>query len=887
MGEVYRARDTRLGRQVAIKVLPELVAQDPDRVARFEREARLLASLNHPNIAALHGLEPSESRLLLVMELVEGDTLAERIQRGPIPVEEALIYARQIAEALEAAHEKGVIHRDLKPATVKITPDGRVKVLDFGLAKALGPAEAGHYVPGGAPGGTAGATHSPTLSMAATFAGVILGTAAYMSPEQAKGVATDQRSDIFSFGCVLYEMLTGRQPFQGETLTEIMASVLKSEADLSLLPAQLNPKIAELLRRCLAKDPKRRFHAAADLRMEIEAILADPRGLIVGREASAARQPVWRRAIPFAATALAAATIAAAVVWSLRPVPAASIARFSHVLPDGQGLTRLGRHNIAVSPDGQNIVYVANRQLYLRGLGDVEARPIAGTNLDVTTPFFSPDGQWIGFYAVTEAKLKKIALTGGASVTIADVANPFGASWERDGQILVGQGAQGIVRVSENGGTPETVIKVDATEVAHGPQMLPDGEHVLFTVATGSGGTRWDEAQIVVQSLQSGERRVLLNGGSDARYVPTGHLVYGLGDNLLAVPFDERSAAVTGGPVPIIEGIGRSAPNNTAAMFFSFSTTGALAYFSGEGTTETNRTLVTVDRQGQSKLLPMMPARYSEPRISPDGKQIAVRIGGGDTASNIWIYDLAGAVAPRRLTFGGTNYSPSWTPDGRRIVYISNREGNASAIFWQAADGSGSAERLTDPKTAQPSSLRVATNGTIVFRDDTDSQIRILPHQGDRTPQAVIQPPANQFDASLSPNGRWIAYASNEGGTTTTVYVQPYPTTGAKYQITTVNSSDPVWSPDGRQLFYLDTTGSPDRLMSVDISTDSGFTFANPSLIFDRVPEGVAWPFDVTPDGTQFVVAVFPTDVDSEAASNPEMRVTLNWFEELRQRVPR
>ena len=387
MGEVYRAHDSRLGRSVAVKVLPELVAADPERVARFEREARLLASLNHPNIAALHGLEHADDRLVLVMELVEGDTLAQRIERGPIPPDEALGYARQIAEALEAAHEKGVIHRDLKPANVKITPDGKVKVLDFGLAKAL------ETDAGGAGGMRAGATHSPTLRMAATFAGVILGTAAYMSPEQAKGVATDQRSDIFSFGCVLYEMLTGRQPFQGDTVTEVMASVLKSDADLTLLPPSLNPRTAELVRRCMAKDPKRRWHAAADVRMEIEAILADPRGLTAGREASAAHQPAWRRAIPLAATALVAAAIAAAVAWNLRPAPAVSIARFSHVLPDDQQLTRTGRHNIALSPDGQNIVYVADNQLYLRGIGDLEARPIAGTNQDINTPFFSPDGR--------------------------------------------------------------------------------------------------------------------------------------------------------------------------------------------------------------------------------------------------------------------------------------------------------------------------------------------------------------------------------------------------------------------------------------------------------------------------------------------------------------
>ncbi len=390
MGEVYRASDTRLGRSVAIKVLPELFALDPERVARFEREARLLASLNHPNIAGLYGLEPADGKFFLVMELIEGETIAQRIQRGPLPVEEALAYARQIAEALESAHEKGVIHRDLKPANVKITPDGKIKVLDFGLAKAMDPGSAVGI-------GQPNVTHSPTLSLNATFAGVILGTAAYMAPEQAKGAATDQRSDIFAFGCVLYEMLTGRQAFSGDTATEILASVLKSEVDLTLLPPHLNPRLTELIRRCLAKDPKRRWHAAADVRMEIEAILQDPRGINVRTNTDAIRQPLWKRTLPFAATAVVVAALTAGATWYARPAPApAAIARFSIVLPDDQQLTRTGRHNIAVSPDGQSIVYVANNQLYLRAMGDIEARPIQGTNQDVNTPFFSPDGKWIG-----------------------------------------------------------------------------------------------------------------------------------------------------------------------------------------------------------------------------------------------------------------------------------------------------------------------------------------------------------------------------------------------------------------------------------------------------------------------------------------------------------
>lgn len=886
MGEVYRARDTRLGRDVAIKVLPELVAKDPDRVARFEREARLLASLNHPNIAALYGLESSAARPFLVMELVEGDTLAERIGRGALPAEEALTYARQIAEALEAAHEKGVIHRDLKPANVKIAPDGKVKVLDFGLAKALGPAEAGHYGPGGA-----GATHSPTLSIAATQAGVILGTAAYMSPEQAKGAAADQRSDLFSFGCVLYEMLTGRQPFQGDSIAEMLASVLKTEADLALLPSRLTPKIVELIRRCLVKDTRHRWHAAADVRMELEAILADPRGLTVGTDSAGAPRPMWKRALPLAATALVAAAVAGAVVWNIRPdpAPAVTITRFSHVLPDGQTLTRTGRHNITVSPDGRNIVYVADNQLYLRGIGDLEARPIAGTNQDVNTPFFSPDGRWIGFYAVPESKLKKIALSGGASISIADVTNPFGATWDAGDRIVVGQGERGIVRLSANGGTPEPIVAVQAGEFAHGPQMLPDGDHVLFTVAKGTGARRWDEAQIVVQSLESGERTVVVNGGSDARYVPTGHIVCAQGANLLAVPFDEQSLTVTGGPVPVLEGVERSAPVNTAATFFGFSSSGTLVYFRGEEAQD-HRRLARVDRKGEVVPLPMPPLAYYDPRISPDGKQLVVRVD-ADEEANIWIYDLAGTVAPRRLTFGGGNFTPTWTPDGRRIAFVSTRDGNLNAIFWQAADGSGAAERLTDPKAAQPISVRVS-DGKVVYVDRRGiGDIWMFPLEGDRKLQPVIEGPGSETEASVSPNGRWMAYSSNEASGRPDVFVQPFPPTGAKYQITTTGAHDPLWSPDGRQIFYLadQISGATSHsLVSVDVRTEAGFTVANPTRIFEEVEDaGGTTPYDVTPDGRQFIVLTRPTDADPNAASNPEIRVTLNWFEELRQRAPR
>ena len=880
MGEVYRARDTKLGRSVAIKMLPAAFAQDAQRVARFEREARLLASLNHPNIAALHGLESVDSRHLLVMELVRGETLAERIARGPISVEDALVYARQIAEALEAAHEKGVIHRDLKPANVKITPEGKVKVLDFGLAKAV--------VDGAS---DADVMNSPTLSIAATFTGMIMGTAPYMAPEQAKGLATDHRSDIFSFGCVLYEMLTGRVTFQGETTTDVIASVLKSEPDFALLPANLHSRIGELVRRCLAKDPRRRWQSVGDVRVEIESILADPRGVTAVAQPQTIALPLWRRAVPFAGVALAAAMLAGTAVWIWRPAPPAPAARFSIPLPDDQRLTRVGRHNIALSPDGQSLVYVADGQLYLRPLAENDPRPIQGTNQDVNTPFFSPDGQWIAFYSVPEGKLKRIASSGGAPVVIADTSNPFGASWTEDDHILIGQGNEGIGRVSADGGTVETVIKLTAAEVAHGPQLLPDGEHVLFTLAQGSGSKRWDQAQVVVQSLRTGERKVVLTGGSDARYVPTGHLVYALGSSLYAVRFDAAELVTQGGPVSIVRDVTRSSAVNTAAAFFSFSATGSLVYFRGTvvGAAE-SRTLSIVDGKGSVKALPALPAAYSEPRVSPDGSRLALRVD-VDDQQVLWIYDLAGSEAPRRLTFTGDNSFPVWLPpDGKRIAWQGAPESGSAGVFAQASDGSGVAERLTPPEGSQSTGqLSVSSDGgTLLYRDSRGSgDIWQLPLTGERKPQGVIQRPGNQFQPALSPDGKWIAYGSTESGMSQ-IHVQPFPPTGSQYLVSEVFSRAPLWSADGTRLYYLElnATAGPGRLMSVEVRTSPAFAVVGkPVVVFDGVDVTAgSWPYSLMPDG-RFLVVVNKA-LGSADSPQPEIRAALNFFEELEQRLP-
>ncbi len=547
MGEVWRAHDTTLDRDVAIKVLPEAFAADAERLARFEREAKVLASLNHPNIGAIHGLEQSGDTRALVLELVEGPTLADRIAQGPIPLDEALPIAKQIAEALEAAHEAGVIHRDLKPANIKVRDDGTVKVLDFGLAKALEPEQS-----------EADAANSPTRTAQATQPGIILGTAAYMSPEQASGRAADKRSDIWAFGVVLYEMLTGQRPFAGESVSHVLASVLKTAPDWAVLPAEIPAPVRTLLRRGLEKDRRRRLQHVGDARVEIEdALMMSQPGVaeaIPGRQVAA--WPPMRLLL----AALVVATLSGLAGWGLtRPPPTlpAPITRMSIVLPQTQVRTNPGRRGVSISPTGAQVVYVANSQLYLRALDELQAQPLAGTEGSAPTiPFFSPDGQWIGFYSVRDAALNKVALSGGAAVTLTEVGNPFGASWGADDTIVFAQRARGILRVAGAGGTPEQLVSVEPPAVAHQPQILPGGEAVLYTLAGGLG--QWDTAQIVVEQVATGERTVLVEGGSDARYLPTGHLLYALGGTLLAVPFDVDRLEVAGGPVPLVEGVSRA-----------------------------------------------------------------------------------------------------------------------------------------------------------------------------------------------------------------------------------------------------------------------------------------------------------------------------------------
>ncbi len=835
MGEVYRARDTRLKREVALKILPDSFANDPERLARFQREAEVLASLNHPNIAIIHGLEESEGTRALVMELVEGDTLADRIARGPIPVDEALAIAKQIAEALDAAHEQGIIHRDLKPANIKRRDDGTVKVLDFGLAK-LGP--------GGADAPAApGATHSPTLSLAFTGVGMILGTAAYMSPEQARGKTVDKRADIWAFGCVLFEMLAGKRAFDGTDATEIIAAVVRGEPEWSALPTATPPKLIAVLNRCLQKDPRLRARDIGDLRFELDEVSRAP---ALGDTSTAIpRVPLWRRAIPYAAVVLVTVGLTASVASLLRaPAPDRPVARFVINLPENEQFSNTGRHAVAISPDDAHIVYGANGRLNLRRLDQLVATPIRGTEGTPASPqeaarnpFFSPNGQWIGFWQ--NGQLKKVSVTGGAPVVLCLADNPWGASWSDDDSIVFGQGPKGIMRVAVAGGTPELVVKVDAGESAHGPQMLPRGRGILFTLRP-SGAQTWDESRIVVQSLTTGERKEVIKGGSDARYLPTGHLVYALENTVLAVPFDVDTSNVTGGPVPVLDRVARAGGlTSTGAAHFSVSARGTLVYFEDLGAfSAAKRTLTWVDRNGGETAIkaPARPYRY--PRLSADGQRITVDT--FDEELDVWIWNLAGETLTRLTADAAADSYGVWTPDGGRVIFNSTRAGSRGIgignLYWQASDGTGAAERLTDsPNNQVPNA--VSQDGTkLVFREDTakGSDLLLLPLQGERRAQPLVQTPFTERNADISPDGRWLAYESNESGQFE-IYVRPFPNVNdGRWRVSTGGGTVPLWARNGREMFFMTLRG--ESLMAAAILASPGsaaFRSATSIKLFD------------------------------------------------------
>lgn len=880
MGEVYRAQDTRLNRQVAIKVLPEVYASDPDRVARFHREAQAVAALNHANIAAIYDLAESGATKFLVLELIEGETLADRLRRVPVPIDEALGITRQILEALEAAHEKGICHRDLKPANVKLTPEGVVKVLDFGLAKFLQSSPAAGNL-----------THSPTLSVAGTYPGVILGTAGYMSPEQAKGYEADHRSDLFSVGCILYELLTGRQAFEGETASEILAGVLKSEVDLTALPPRLNPRFVDLLRRCLEKNPKKRWHAAADVRVEVEALMG--RSSIIDDVKPVAERSAWQRVWPLVATALVTAMFAAAAVWMLKPLPPRKITRFAVTLPDDQQFTNPGRQLVALSPDGENLVYVANQRLFLRPLSGLEARAIAGSEgtaaAGVLNPAVSPDGTMVAYWTQVDQTIKRLSINGGAAVTVCQSAAPYGLSWSEHG-IVFGQADKGIMRVSPNGGTPEVIAAAGEGMIAGLPQMLPDGRAVLFSLK--KIAETWDAGQLVVQTL-GGERKVILEEAADGRYVPSGHLVYALSGVLMAAPVDIRTLTVTGGAVPIIEGVRRAglSGTGTGTAHYTFADNGTLAFISGPASLSVtgDRDIGLFDLKGGVQPFKLPLGEYRAPRASPDGRFVAFDTE-DDREPAVWIYEIGGGSAMRRLTFGGRNRSPVWSPDGQWVAFESDREGDA-AIFRQRADGSGPAERLTTAAKGEihrPHSW--SPDGSVLLyalHKEAQSSLWTWSLQDRKAAPFPDTHSVGNIDGAFSPDGRWMAYQVRESTTVLgQVYLQPYPPTGTKYLVGV--GGHPYWNAKGTELIL--NTG-PGRSAIIPVTTSPRVTFGQP-LAFSRNLRGEPNPatgrrnVDYMPDG-QRIVGVLLGGTSIGASAEPDITVVLNWFDDVRARAPR
>jgi len=879
MGEVYQAHDTKLGRDVAIKVLPEAFAHDPERLSRFQREAKMLAALNHPNIATIYGLEQSNGTSYLVMELVSGETLAERVKgEGALPVEEALGIAKQIAEALEAAHEKGIIHRDLKPANVKVTPEGKVKVLDFGLAKAFA-GEAADSNP----------SQSPTLSAVATMQGVLLGTAAYMSPEQARGKAVDKRTDIWAFGCVLYELLAGKQAFAGDDITDILAAVVRAEPDWQALPAATPMQVRDLLRRCLQKDKTMRLRDAGDARIEIhEALTAPPTAEPVAVQRSSRARLPW-----VASSALALIAIALAIGFVLRaPKPSQPMRLSAEIGVDASLYAVFGPAAI-LSPDGTRLALVAagsdrKRRIYVRSLDQLQATALSGTE-NASDPFFSPDGQWIGFFA--DGKLKKISIQGGAAVTLCDSPSDLGGSWGDDGTIVFTPDHVALSKVSSAGGRPQQLTTLDkqaGENTQRWPQVLPGSKAVLFTSNAHLIGH--EDADIVVYSMASGQRKTLQRGGFYARYLPSGHVVYMHEGTLFAVPFDLKRLEITGQPAPILEGV-VTVPSDGGAQF-SFSETGNLVYVAGRSGFQ-NVSIYWMDREGKFTPLRETPGDYYSPAFSPDGKRLALEIFDGKRR-DIWVYEWERDTLTR-LTFAGeTNSFPIWTPDGQRIVYSSVEKGGTFNLWWIRADGAGNAQRLTENKNSQSVGSWRPDGKVLAFyqvNPSTSGDIMTLPIEGDEKsgwkpgePKPFVNSAFTEAYPAFSPDGRWLAYMSNESGNPE-VYVRPFPGPGGKWQVSTGGGGQPKWSRNGKELFYR----TEDSKIMVVTYTAFGDSFQadrpqlwSPGQFTERGAGNNN--FDLHPDGKRFAVLKAPST--EQAAAVNKVSFIFNFFDELRRKLP-
>jgi len=892
MGEVYRATDTDLGRQVAIKILPDAFAQDPERVARFEREAKTLASVNHPNIAIIHGFEKSSGTYALVMEFVEGDDLSQRIARGPIPIDEALPIAKQIAEALEAAHEQGIVHRDLKPANIKVRSDGTVKVLDFGLAK-LADTVASSLQPHGSPLPSL----SPTITSPAMMTGVgmLLGTAAYMSPEQARGRPADKRSDVWAFGCVLHEMLTGKRTFHADEVSDALAMVLMKEVDWSSLPTATPSAIRTVLRRCLEKDRRRRLPDIGAARLEIDEALAGPAAETRQEQPAAARR---ESRLAWGATGLAAVGMLAIGVLHFSEAPPAppSPVRFQVVPPiDASFPSTEPTEPHALSPDGKHLAFRTTRggqvRLAVHTFDANDARELPGTEGVAGGVFWSPDSRFVAF--TTQGKLKKVDIAGGPPQVICDVsAGTVQGTWGPDGTILfalsggsLGQSGGGLLRVASRGGTPTPATTLDAArkESLHGhPWFLPDGRHYLYWVVRAPAGAA-PQRSLYVGSLDGGPTVSL--GASDSRAVyANGFLLFVRDATLLAEPFDVASQTTTGDPVAVAQDI-PSSPTSGNALF-SVSAAGIVSYRASVGLTLTQ--LTWFDRTGKVLGTAGEKADQASIRLSPDQTRVALTVlDPARRTRDIWIHDLT-RNARTRFTFDAReDWTTAWSPDGRQLAFSADRMGRLD-VYMKAADGSGTEELLVEsPVNKYVSSWstdgRFLLFGTGAGGSQTGNDLWVLPLSGEGKPRPILNTPFNEVGPSFSPDGRWVAYRSNESGRSE-VYVVPFDSESGKWQISTSGGDEPKWRRDGRELFFL----ADNTMMATEVDgTGPSFRVAVARPLFQvnrrtasYLGFGTGAVFDVTPDGQRFLVNVLTNDQPIQ----PPITVITNWTATLGQR---
>ncbi len=892
MGQVYRATDTTLGRQVAIKILPDAFAADPDRLARFEREAKTLAALNHPHIAAIYAVEQSAGLHAIVMEFVDGDDLSQRIAKGPIPLDDALPIATQIADALEAAHEQNIMHRDLKPANIKVRADGTVKVLDFGLAKAME-----------LTGALAGSNSmSPTITTPAmTQAGMILGTAAYMSPEQARGKPVDRRADIWAFGAVLFEMLTGQRAFPGEDLTDTLAAVVKLDPKWDAVNADVPARVRQALRVCLQKDPRRRAQAIGDVRLALEGAFetADDVGRVT--RSGPAGSPGQRLVLATVAL-FVGAVIATTVMWfATRPADLVPprVSRLS-LAPSGTAALSINAtdRDLAITPDGSSLVYVGNTgtQIFVRALDALE--PVA---IFTGTPrglFVSPDGQWIGFVD-NNTTLKKVAVTGGPAVTLAtlDSAAPRGGTWGPEDTIIVATGnlTTGLQRIAAADGSATVLTRPDRAqgEADHlWPELLPGGRAVLFTITPASGGL--DAAQVAVLDLQTGMHKVLVRGGSHAHYVQAGggergHLVYAAAGTLRAVPFDLAMIETRGTPVPVVVDVVTKATGGVDAVVAG---DGTLAYVSGGGAAGTgaDRMLVWVDRSGREEPLDMPAGRHFDPRLSPDGSRIAVATeAAGNT--DVWVIDTAGGRR-RRITFDpAIDRYPLWTPDGKALLFQSARDGTLG-VYRKMLDTDRAEERLFTDSTRYVVPWSWSADGETLVTTElaltggSGYDVGALSLSGTPVWKGLLGSTFTEGQPVVSPDGKWMAYGSTEGGGGSGVYVRPFPDVRAGVeQVSTDGGNNPDWTRNGRELVYR----NGDTMMAVPVELSQAFRAGTPEVLFKGTyfnDIGTQWA--VTRDGTRFLMMkpVAASDGTGGEQARPHITIVLNWTEELKRLAP-